>query len=99
MLDASHPSGTRLTLCPPRATAPIAPVDKELQAIEESKPKILAALKKAPEPLSTRGVLDRVRGRKTVTTAALAALVDSGQVIESRAGTAKLHSLPDTEGE
>lgn len=59
------------------------------------------ALSAAPEPLSVRGVLDRVPGRQDAVRRALAALVDEGNVITAPGPrNAQLHVLakPFTEG-
>lgn len=63
--------------------------------------KVATALTGAPEPLSVRGVQDRVGGGKEIVRTALARLVDEGFVsVESGPRGAQLHRLakPFTEG-
>ena len=64
--------------------------------------KVSQALAGAAEPLSVRGVQDRVTGNKDNVRAALARLVDEGFVkVESGARNSQLHKLekPFTEGD
>lgn len=64
----------------------------EMKALKAA---VLAALRKAAEPLSTTGVQDRVTGRATAVRRALVALADDGLVIaEKGARGSTLHSLP-----
>lgn len=64
--------------------------------ITRRKKKILAVLARAAAPLTTNGITDRVPGRMPVTRAALARLVDSGEVVAKPGpNRATLHSIPE----
>ncbi|WP_097867440.1 DnaB-like helicase N-terminal domain-containing protein [Streptomyces sp. rh34] len=68
---------------------------KKLAEIEECKGKILAAVGKAREPLTKKGIEDRVQGRASTTRQALVALVDDGRLVaEPGSRGAVLHSIP-----
>jgi hypothetical protein len=55
--------------------------------------KVSEALARAGQPLSVRGILDRVDGRGETIRRALACLVDEGYVTQSKTGNTHLHSL------
>jgi hypothetical protein len=71
--------------------------EKEAKAeaeIKERKERIRTALAKAAEPLTTNGITARVPGRPGVTRAALARLVDDGEVTKTPGpNRSTLHSL------
>jgi hypothetical protein len=62
--------------------------------------RISEALSRAPEPLTVRGVLDRVKGKRDVDVrSALAVLVDEGYVVVTKQGASHLHKLVKPFGE
>ncbi|WP_406225344.1 DNA primase [Streptomyces anulatus] len=70
--------------------------DEDLKRINGIKRKILDAIGKAREPLTGKGVEDRVVGKAADIRRALADLVDSGQVAACPGPrNATLHSIPD----
>lgn len=72
---------------------------KEAAEIAERKERIRAALAKAAEPLTTNGITARVSGRPAVTRAAVAQMIDDGEVITQKGPRAStLHSLATQDG-
>jgi len=67
---------------------------REEAEIEERREKVRAALAKAGEPLTTNGITARVPGRPALTRAAIARLVDDGEIVTASGPRASvLHSL------
>jgi len=70
--------------------------DEDEKRINGIKRQVLEAVRKAPDALTGKGIEDRVTGKAADIRKAVAALVDSGQIV-ARPGprNATLHSIPD----
>lgn len=69
--------------------------DEERKRLNGIKRKVLEAVGKAKEPLTGKGIEDRVTGRATDVRRAVADLIDSGQIVAaSGPRNSTLHSIP-----